>query len=66
MSIIRTAVMATFIVMGALTLAAVPAAAAEKAKVQKCDKEGKVCTTGTDCKVKNCRHAKKKAKSKTE
>jgi hypothetical protein len=60
MKIIRTILAAAVIGLSVVAIAAAPAGAVEKAKVQKCDKAGKVCTTGVDCKPANCKGGKGK------
>ena len=59
MKTIRMILMATAIGLSAFTLAAAPVGAKEKAKVEKCDRQGNVCTSGTECNVANCKNKKK-------
>jgi hypothetical protein len=54
--------MAAALGLGVFTLSTAPAGAAEKASVQKCDKGGKVCTAGKNCKATNCKTPKKGGK----
>jgi hypothetical protein len=60
MKTIKTILMAAAIGFGVFTLATAPAAGAEeeKAKVEKCDRQGNVCTSGTECNVVNCKKQK--------
>jgi hypothetical protein len=58
MKSIRTILTAAIIGFSAVAIAAAPAGATEKTKIQKCDKIGKVCTTGMDCKASNCKGKK--------
>ena len=51
--------MATAIGLSAFTLATAPVGAEEKAKVEKCDRQGHICTSGTECNVANCKKKKK-------
>ena len=62
MKTIRTILMAAAIGFGFFTLATAPTGAEEKAKVEKCDRQGNVCTSGTECNAANCKNKKKDEK----
>ena len=57
---IATILFASMLALGALSVVPSSVYAKDKAKVQKCDKEGKVCTTGAYCKPANCKNKKEK------
>jgi hypothetical protein len=67
MKIFRTMMMAALLSVAALSLAAGTAWAKNASSTHKCDKIGKVCTTGKDCKPANCKADKPKTdKPKTD
>ena len=59
MKTIRMILMATAIGLSAFIFATAPVGAEEKDKVEKCDRQGHVCTSGTECNVANCKKKKK-------
>lgn len=56
---VRNIVLASLLAFGAAAFAA-PAFAAEPSKKEemKCDKDGKACKEGADCKAENCKKGK--------
>jgi hypothetical protein len=61
MTAIRNLFLATSLAMGAFTLAASPVFANdEKKEEMKCDKAGKACKDGADCKAEHCKKEEKK------
>jgi hypothetical protein len=58
---IRNLILAASLSLGALTLVASPAFANEPKKEEmKCDKDGKSCKDGAECKPENCQKGEKK------
>lgn len=60
MKAIRNLFLASSLALGAFSLAAAPAFADDKKAEQKCDKDGKTCKDGADCKAENCKKEEKK------
>lgn len=57
---IRNLILAASLTVGAFTIAASPAFANEPKKEEmKCDKDGKSCKDGADCKVEHCKKGEK-------
>lgn len=55
MKSIRMMVLSAAMAIGAVTLIASPVFAADKKAPAKCDKDGKACKKGDDCKAENCK-----------
>jgi hypothetical protein len=63
MKALRNLFLASSLAMGAFALAASPVRAEEPKKEEmKCDKGGKACKDGADCKVENCKKPEEKKK----
>jgi Spy/CpxP family protein refolding chaperone len=62
MKTLKTLFMASFLAIGATSLVAAPALAADKKAEMKCDASGKACKKGADCKAENCKKEEPKAK----
>ena len=55
MKSMRMMILSAAMAVGAFTLVATPAFAADKKAAAKCDKDGKTCKKGDDCKAENCK-----------
>ena len=60
MKALRNLFLASSLAMGAFALCATPAFAGGKKEPAKCDKDGKACKKGDDCKAENCKKEEKK------
>ena len=60
MKSLRNMFLASTLAIGAFSLVSSPVFAGDKKEEAKCDKAGKACKDGADCKAENCKKEEKK------